>query len=112
MFRDRGLSGAELAAKLAGASGLTLRERMDDRPAGAVGQGVKSEIESRTGIHSQLTIYSPGEIGNTEIPVFPAIAAFKMAEDQRGEDQIKGGCTASARMPLSSSNSKYTDDTH
>src|SRR5215472_5565220 len=84
VFGNGRLGGMELAAKFAGAASLALRQRMNHGTPGAVRQGVKGEIESRTGIHSQLTIYSPGEIGNTEIPVFPAIAAFKMAEDQRG----------------------------
>ena len=62
-----GLGGAKLAAEFAGAAGLALRQRMNHRTTGAVGQRVKGEIESRAEIHSQMTIYWSGWLYNMRI---------------------------------------------
>src|SRR5258708_2238663 len=45
VLRDRGLGRAELTAELARAPGLAPRQCTNHRPAGAVGQGSKREIE-------------------------------------------------------------------
>jgi hypothetical protein len=55
-----GLGGSKLAAEVTGAAGLALRQRMNHRTTRAVGQSVKDEIESRAGIHRQMTIYWSG----------------------------------------------------
>lgn len=52
-----GLGRAELAAKFAGIASLAARERMNHRTSGAVGESVKSKIESRAVMHSHMTIY-------------------------------------------------------
>ncbi len=68
VFGNGRLGRTELAAKFAGAASLALRQDMNHGTPGAVRQGVKGKIEGRTAIHSQLTIYWPDEISNTEIP--------------------------------------------
>jgi len=57
VLRNRRLGGAEPAAELAGASGVALRQRMNHRTAGAVGQSSKCVIEAGGASHSHMTIY-------------------------------------------------------
>jgi len=62
-----GLGGPELAAELPGAARLAVRQCTNHGTPGAVGQSVECKIESRTVLHSQLTIYWLDGIGNTEV---------------------------------------------
>src|SRR5262252_7709900 len=94
------LGRTDLAAKCAGAASLALRQHMNHGTPGAVRQGVKGKIEGRTGIHSQLTIYWPDEISNTENPPM-RVPPAKRCDAKRGV--LPGG---PARIR------KYTDDTH
>ena len=52
-----GLGRTELTSEFASASGPTVRQLMNHRTASAIGQRMKGQIEIRTEMHSQMTIY-------------------------------------------------------
>ena len=91
-----GLGGAKLTTEFACAAGLTARQRMNHRAPGAVGQGMKSDIERRGEMHSQMTIYWRNETHNINHCI------LKLGADIRGQWAILRGSLVrkSARLNL------------